>query len=42
MLHAWKLSFDHPITGRRHSFESPIPGEFLPWVAGIEGMGALE
>ncbi len=41
MLHAWKLSFDHPITGRRHSFESPIPGEFLPWVAGIEGLGAL-
>jgi len=32
MLHAWKLSFDHPITGQRHSFESPIPDEFQPWV----------
>ena len=31
MLHAWKLSFDHPITGIRHSFEAPIPDEFSPW-----------
>ena len=32
MLHAWRLSFDHPITGRRHQFEAPIPPEFAPWV----------
>jgi 23S rRNA pseudouridine1911/1915/1917 synthase len=32
MLHAWRLSFDHPITGKRHSFEAPIPAEFGPWV----------
>jgi 23S rRNA pseudouridine1911/1915/1917 synthase len=32
MLHAWRLSFDHPITGKRHAFEAPIPVEFLPWV----------
>jgi 23S rRNA pseudouridine1911/1915/1917 synthase len=32
MLHAWRLSFDHPITGKRHSFEAPIPEEFAPWV----------
>jgi 23S rRNA pseudouridine1911/1915/1917 synthase len=32
MLHAWRLSFDHPVTGKRHSFEAPIPVEFLPWV----------
>ncbi len=31
MLHAWRLSFDHPITGKRHRFESPIPVEFEPW-----------
>jgi 23S rRNA pseudouridine1911/1915/1917 synthase len=32
MLHAWRLSFDHPITGKRHQFEAPIPPEFQPWV----------
>jgi len=32
MLHAWRLSFDHPVTGIRHQFEAPIPAEFLPWV----------
>jgi len=33
MLHAWRLSFDHPITGKRHQFEAPIPPEFEPWTA---------
>jgi 23S rRNA pseudouridine1911/1915/1917 synthase len=33
MLHAWRLSFDHPITGMRHHFEAPIPPEFEPWTA---------
>ena len=32
MLHAWRLSFDHPVSGRRHAFESPVPGEFSPWI----------
>ena len=32
MLHAWKLSFEHPITGLRHDFESPVPPEFQPWM----------
>jgi 23S rRNA pseudouridine1911/1915/1917 synthase len=32
MLHAWKLSFEHPITRRRHQFEAPIPSEFAPWM----------
>jgi 23S rRNA pseudouridine1911/1915/1917 synthase len=37
MLHAWKLAFEHPVTGKRHAFEAPIPLEFRPWVdkAGI-------
>ena len=32
MLHAWKLSFDHPAHGRRMSFEAAIPPEFTPWL----------
>jgi 23S rRNA pseudouridine1911/1915/1917 synthase len=32
MLHAWKLSFEHPVTGRRHDFEAPVPSEFQPWL----------
>jgi 23S rRNA pseudouridine1911/1915/1917 synthase len=28
MLHAWKLSFEHPRAGRRMEFEAPIPGDF--------------
>ncbi len=32
MLHAWKLAFDHPITGQPVRFEAPIPPEFAPWV----------
>jgi 23S rRNA pseudouridine1911/1915/1917 synthase len=31
MLHAWRLSFLHPITQARHRFEAPIPPEFQPW-----------
>jgi 23S rRNA pseudouridine1911/1915/1917 synthase len=31
MLHAWKLSFEHPLTRKRLSFEAPIPQEFEEW-----------
>jgi 23S rRNA pseudouridine1911/1915/1917 synthase len=31
MLHAWRLSFIHPITEKRHRFEAPVPPEFEPW-----------
>ncbi len=27
-LHAWRLAFDHPRTGRRASFEAPLPEDF--------------
>jgi 23S rRNA pseudouridine1911/1915/1917 synthase len=27
-LHAWKLAFAHPRTGRRLSFEAPLPSDF--------------
>jgi 23S rRNA pseudouridine1911/1915/1917 synthase len=39
MLHAWKLSFEHPITGVRHHFESPIPAEFEPWMEKFRARG---
>jgi 23S rRNA pseudouridine1911/1915/1917 synthase len=25
MLHAWKLTFEHPRLGQRMAFESPLP-----------------
>ncbi len=28
MLHAWKLAFEHPGTGRRMEFEAPVPDDF--------------
>lgn len=31
MLHAWKLSFRHPVTGERCAFQAPIPLEFKQW-----------
>jgi 23S rRNA pseudouridine1911/1915/1917 synthase len=35
MLHAWRLSFNHPTTGQRQHFEAPIPLEFSPWTATV-------
>ena len=32
MLHAWRLAFNHPLTGQRLQFESPIPVEFSRWL----------
>jgi 23S rRNA pseudouridine1911/1915/1917 synthase len=32
MLHAWRLSFDHPLTHERLHFEAPLPAEFTPWL----------
>ena len=29
MLHAWQLSFPHPLTGTRISVEAPLPADFL-------------
>jgi 23S rRNA pseudouridine1911/1915/1917 synthase len=28
-LHAWRLSFDHPVDGRQLSFEAPLPADML-------------
>ena len=38
MLHAWRLAFNHPLTGERHRFEAPIPAEFNPWVELAAGL----
>jgi len=32
MLHAWKLSFVHPLSGLQLRFEAPVPEEFQPWL----------
>ena len=31
MLHAWRLSFTHPTTGKRIDLEAPVPPEFQLW-----------
>ncbi len=33
MLHAWRLSFNHPLTGHCQRFEAPVPPEFIPWTS---------
>lgn len=30
-LHAWRLEFTHPATGKRISFQAPLPGDFPAW-----------
>jgi 23S rRNA pseudouridine1911/1915/1917 synthase len=32
MLHAWKLSFDHPVSGKKLHFTAPPPEDFKPWM----------
>jgi len=39
MLHAWRLSLDHPRDGRRLSFDASIPAAFGPFLPS-DGMGA--
>ncbi|MDB6078155.1 MAG: pseudouridine synthase, RluA family [Akkermansiaceae bacterium] len=36
MLHAWRLTLDHPVTGERMKFEAPIPREYQPWLEALE------
>ena len=35
-LHAWKLEFDHPITGQRLELESPLPKDLKRVVSSTE------
>ncbi|GAA5116106.1 RluA family pseudouridine synthase [Luteolibacter yonseiensis] len=32
MLHAWRLGFQHPVTGKNMKFEAPIPPEYNQWL----------
>jgi 23S rRNA pseudouridine1911/1915/1917 synthase len=36
MLHAWKLSIDHPRSGERLHFTAQIPSEYTPWLQSLE------
>ena len=36
MLHAWRLEIDHPRTGERMAFESPLPEDMEQLVAALE------
>jgi 23S rRNA pseudouridine1911/1915/1917 synthase len=38
-LHAWRLAFDHPVTGRRLTFEAPIPEDLQRALAILRGAG---
>lgn len=40
MLHAWKLSFTHPITKERLSFTADIPSEFSHWTNGVAAISS--
>ncbi|MFC5454836.1 RluA family pseudouridine synthase [Prosthecobacter fluviatilis] len=35
MLHAWKLSFNHPIHDQPMAFEAKVPEEYGPWMKGV-------
>jgi len=39
-LHAWKLGFRHPESGRRVAFESPIPPDIAAVLAGLRNQRA--
>ncbi len=36
-LHAWRLAFDHPRTGRRLAVEAPLPADFQAALAVLRG-----
>lgn len=35
MLHAWRLSVDHPVTGERMTFESPLAADMRAFLEGV-------
>jgi 23S rRNA pseudouridine1911/1915/1917 synthase len=35
MLHAWQLAFEHPVTGERLAFESPVPDDLQALLASL-------
>jgi 23S rRNA pseudouridine1911/1915/1917 synthase len=39
MLHAWRLEIDHPRSGKRMRFESPLPEDMQRLIAKLEARG---
>lgn len=37
-LHAWLLAFDHPVTGERMRFETPLPADFSALINGFRAL----
>lgn len=37
LLHAWKLEFLHPLTGRKMAFVAPLPPDFPAWTRQFAG-----
>lgn len=42
MLHAWQLVIEHPSTGKKMSFQAPIPDEYKPWTETADSQLAIE
>lgn len=36
MLHAWRLAFNHPQSGKRIAVAAPIPPEYQPWLIDLQ------
>jgi 23S rRNA pseudouridine1911/1915/1917 synthase len=39
MLHAWRLSLRHPVSGGRIFLEAPVPDDMLPYFSALPGDG---
>ncbi len=39
MLHAWRLGFEHPLTGEKLFFEAPLPRDFEELLEELRGAG---
>jgi 23S rRNA pseudouridine1911/1915/1917 synthase len=42
LLHAWRLGFPHPLTGRRIAVEAPIPRDFAARLARLRRAGGVQ
>ena len=36
MLHAWRLAFNHPQSGKRIDVAAPVPPEYQPWLIDLQ------
>jgi len=39
MLHAWRLGFQHPVSGQTLEFEAPLPEDFAAVLSALRGAG---